>query len=121
MATQLSINERLRRLRETAGMSLRDLERESGINRSNLLRIERGDARPKPETLTTLAAVYGVDAAELLASAGYTSDQASALPPMTAYLRTKYGHLPTTARKELATVLERLEAEYGQKPKTSKK
>lgn len=113
-----TLSELLRRLRAKSGLSIRDLEEASGINRANLSRLERGEAsRPKPETLTRLAEVFGTDASELLMAAGYTADKAAALPTLPTYLRTKYGHLPAGARKELAEFVSRLEAEHGQRPK----
>ena len=90
----------------------------SGVHRANLSRLERGEAtRPQPETLTRLAEVFGIDASELLTAAGYTAARADALPNLPVYLRTKYGHLPAGARKELAEFVGRLEAELGQRPK----
>lgn len=114
MKPNRTLSELVRRLRAKSGLSLRELEEASGIHRANLSRLERGEAsRPKPETLTALAEVFNVDASELLTAAGYTADKAAALPNLTTYLRSKYAHLPASARKELADYLARLETEHG--------
>ncbi|MGH9177982.1 MAG: helix-turn-helix domain-containing protein [Acidimicrobiales bacterium] len=120
------LSDLVRRLRARSGLSIRQLEEASGINRANLSRLERGEAsRPQPETLTRLAEVFGIDASELLTAAGYTADKASALPSLPMYLRSKYAHLPASARKDLADYVTRLETEYGgaakSKPKTARK
>ncbi len=114
----------VRRLRERAQLSLRQLEEASGVHRALISRIEAGERRPKPATLHRLAEALGVDAGELLEAAGHTTNRADALPTLQPYLRAKYGHLPAPARKELADYLQRLEAEYGNTPagtKTRKK
>ncbi len=112
----------LQRLRKAAGLSLRELQEGSGVNRSVISRVESGEyMQPRPETLTRLAEAIGADASELLTAAGYTSAKADGLPNLPIYLRSKYGHLPASARKELAEFVTRLEAEYGSKPKPRKR
>ena len=112
----------LRRLRLAAGQSVRDLENNSGVSRSVISRLESGEyARPQPETLRRLAQALRADVAELLTAAGYTADQAEALPNLTTYLRSKYGHLPPSARQDLADYLAKLEQEYGSKQQASPK
>jgi transcriptional regulator with XRE-family HTH domain len=102
----------LTRLRERSGLSLRDVEEQTGLSRANLSRLEHGTyAKPAPETLRRLAQVYGVDASELLTAAGYTAKQAEALPSLRPYLRAKYGHLSADARREVQAFIEQLEAE----------
>lgn len=111
----------LSQLRQRSGLSIRDLEVRSGVNRSNISRLERGESsQPSPETLTRLAEALNVDASELLTAAGYTATRAAGLPSFQPYLRAKYGHLPASAQKELTAYLERLEAEYA-KPATRRK
>ena len=73
----------LAKLRKRSGLSLRGLEDASGVDRSTISRIESGEyQRPSPPNLTKLAAGLGVDASELLTAAGYTANQADALPSM---------------------------------------
>lgn len=51
----------LRAVREVRGLSLRDVERETGISRAHLSKVERGIEVPKPKTLVALSDHYGVD------------------------------------------------------------
>src|SRR5690242_11002580 len=111
-ATKPTLAEALNRLRQRAGLSVRQLEDASGVARSVISRVENGEYRePTPATLTRLAVALNVDASELLTAAGYTATEAEALPSIRPYLRTKYGHLTAGAQRELAVFLERLETE----------
>lgn len=96
-------------------MSVRDLERVTGINRSNISRAESGEQAPTPDTLSKLAQALGADVSELLSAAGYTASRAEGLPSFRPYLRAKYAHLPASAQRELADYLAKLEAEYSSK------
>lgn len=51
----------LRELRELRGLSLLTVERDTGIHRGTLSKIERGLETPKPEQLVVLSERYGVD------------------------------------------------------------
>jgi transcriptional regulator with XRE-family HTH domain len=60
----------LRSLRRAQGLSLRDLERRSGVNRSTISRLEHGLRRPRPSTLGWLAwAAAGPDKADAVKQA----------------------------------------------------
>jgi transcriptional regulator with XRE-family HTH domain len=50
-----TVGSRLRELRREYGLSLRDLERRSGVTRSTISRVERGLRRPRPSLLGWLA------------------------------------------------------------------
>ena len=116
------VDELLTQLRRERGLSQRQLASAAGVHVANVSRLERGEAsKPSPPTLVRLAEALETDASELLTAAGYTAEQADALPPFTPYLRAKYGHLPASARQELSKYLRRLEAEYGREPKRSKR
>jgi transcriptional regulator with XRE-family HTH domain len=116
--TNQQLGTTLHRLRTAAGQTLRELEAKSGVNRSVISRLESGEyQQPRPNTLTRLAEALGADASQLLTAAGYTANKADALPNLPVYLRSKYGHLPADARKELTDYVAKLEAEYGGKPK----
>ena len=54
-----TVGARLRELRAEHGLSLRELERRSGVARSSISRLERGLRRPRPSLLGWLA--YGLD------------------------------------------------------------
>jgi transcriptional regulator with XRE-family HTH domain len=56
----------LRRLRHTKGLSQEDLAYEAEVNRSYMSTLERGASYPGLEIIVKLAAVLGVEPAELL-------------------------------------------------------
>ncbi len=60
-----TIGERLRRARERRVWSQADLAREAGVTKLAILRIENGQAQPRPSTLRALAAALGVEPAWL--------------------------------------------------------
>lgn len=83
------LGEFIRRHREAAGLSGYKLAQESGLPRSQVLRIERGEIRPGPETLSRLASALKLEVEDLYVLAGYTAPHE--LPGFETYLRTKYG------------------------------
>jgi transcriptional regulator with XRE-family HTH domain len=63
----------LKAARTAAGLSLRDVERRTGVRSGHLSQIETNTiARPDMSLLWELAATYGVDFGRLLALAGYS-------------------------------------------------
>lgn len=63
----------LRELREKRGISLRELERRSGINNAYLSQLERGEvSQPTPSMLARLAEAYELPVEVLMGWAGYT-------------------------------------------------
>ncbi|WPD17983.1 XRE family transcriptional regulator [Thermaerobacter composti] len=76
-----SIGEKIRRLREARGWSLRQLEARSGVSNSAISLIERGKRIPNSETLRRLAAALGVTIREL-----YEDDGGTWSPPALAGL-----------------------------------
>jgi transcriptional regulator with XRE-family HTH domain len=69
------LGDRLRVLRQKLACSQDEIANLAGMNVSNYGKIERGLGNPELHTLIRLAAVLGVDAAELLSGIG-----AEALP-----------------------------------------
>lgn len=62
----------LRQARSTVGLTLRDVERETGISNAYISQLESGQVKqPSPQQLHKLAAVYQLDYGDLLESAGY--------------------------------------------------
>jgi transcriptional regulator with XRE-family HTH domain len=72
----------LRELRTKRGISLRELERRSGINNAYLSQLERGEvAQPTPSMLARLAEAYELPVETLMGWAGYAvSSQALTRP-----------------------------------------
>jgi transcriptional regulator with XRE-family HTH domain len=65
----------LKSLRKRQHMSLRDVERESGVSNAYLSQLESGDRPPpRPEMLKKLARAYNVTVRELLMRAGYLDE-----------------------------------------------
>jgi transcriptional regulator with XRE-family HTH domain len=80
----------LKRERERAGMTVRQLADAAGLVPSTVSRLETGFiATPRPEHLQRLAAALGIDAEELYVTVGYLTP--GALPELRPYLRAKYG------------------------------
>lgn len=61
-----TLGQRIRRLRNAAGLSLDALAREAGIGRVTLVRLEKGEQTPRFETLGEIAEALRVDDSELL-------------------------------------------------------
>jgi transcriptional regulator with XRE-family HTH domain len=62
----------LRQARSTVGLTLRDVERETGISNAYISQLESGQVKqPSPQQLHKLAAVYQLDYGDLLETAGY--------------------------------------------------
>ena len=69
-------------------MSLRDVQRRTGIGNAHLSQLETGTiARPEPALIWDLAVLYDLDFAELLELAGHGSGQQAAGERMTVALR----------------------------------
>ena len=60
------LGQRVRRLRNSAGLCQDALARAAGIGRVTLVRLEKGEQTPRYKTLSAVARVLGVDVSELL-------------------------------------------------------
>lgn len=110
-----ALGELLQRRRTELGLSIRDLERETGIDNSAILRIEQGRrASPMPDTLTKLARALQLPLADIFAYADYIVP--SELPGLVPYLRTKFRDAPGPALDELSRELSRIADKYGFDP-----
>ncbi|MEE4276062.1 MAG: helix-turn-helix transcriptional regulator [Thermoleophilia bacterium] len=67
-AERASAGARLRRMRESLGLSQEEVARRSGVPQESLSRIENGHRDPRLDTLRKLAAALGMDVAALLAA-----------------------------------------------------
>lgn len=73
-----NLGEELARLRQVKGrsVSLREVQRQTGISNEYLSQLERGVAtKPAPELLQKLAKFYDVPYESLLVAAGYLKDK----------------------------------------------
>ena len=65
----------LKSLRDRQRMSLRDVEKESGVSNAYIAQLEKGDRpAPSPDILKKLAWAYNVTVRELLLRAGYLDE-----------------------------------------------
>jgi transcriptional regulator with XRE-family HTH domain len=80
----------IKRERERAGLTVRELADAAGLVASTVSRLETGFiATPRPEHLQKLAQALGIDVEELYVTVGYLTP--GALPELRPYLRAKYG------------------------------
>ena len=61
-----TLGQRIRRLRNAAGLSQDALARAAGIGRVTLVRLEKGEQTPRYKTLGAIAKALGADVSELL-------------------------------------------------------
>lgn len=80
----------IRTHRAHRGMTLRDVEKATGITTSTVSRIEQGEIdKPSALHLSRLAQAFGMEVEDYYALAGYMTPVG--LPEMKPYLRVKYG------------------------------
>ena len=100
----------IKRRREHSGLSLSEVARRAGIDKSSLSLLERGLSRPKPETIRALADVLGASASDLFDAADYL--RANELPSLRPYMRAKYHDLPDEAVAEVEAFIGRLQKRH---------
>jgi transcriptional regulator with XRE-family HTH domain len=109
------LGDRLRARREALELSLRDLERASGVDNGTIVRIEQGAfAAPRPDKLSRLADALGLSLADVFALAEYSVP--SELPTFAPYLRSKYRDLPAPAVEELERSFQQIAKRHGFDP-----
>jgi HTH-type transcriptional regulator, competence development regulator len=73
-----SLGEQLKKARESRGLSLRDVQRATGIQNAHLSQVENSTiVKPEMAMLWELAALYELDYSELLSLAGHADGQES--------------------------------------------
>jgi transcriptional regulator with XRE-family HTH domain len=86
--TEPSLAQILREARQRRGMSLRDVERDTGIRNAHLSQLETGTiGKPEMALLWELAVLYGLDFDELLRLAGHAGAASGGRGRMTVALR----------------------------------
>ena len=68
-----TLGQRIRRLRNAAGLSQDALARAAGIGRVTLVRLEKGEQTPRFKTLGAIANALGVDVSDLLVKPEFLS------------------------------------------------
>ena len=108
----LTIGSSLRQARTRMGLSLRDLEKLTGVSRPMLNRLELDQIdQPNPRVLHQLAETLELNSDDLFALAGY--QPSTQLPSLAPYLRVKY-QLPPAAVAEAQVALQGILARYDQ-------
>jgi transcriptional regulator with XRE-family HTH domain len=104
----------LRAARQRAGLSLRQLEEQTGVPRSTIMRLERDEpASPNPTALQHLARALEVPSADLFLLAGIPVP--AERPSLPAMLRSDYD-LPPEAVEEVRRSIERIARKYRKRP-----
>lgn len=70
------VGQRIRALREAAGLTLEKLAFEAGLDKGHLSRLERGLQSPRLKTLRAIAERLGVDVAALVERTSIDEDDA---------------------------------------------
>ncbi|KAA9156401.1 helix-turn-helix domain-containing protein [Microbacterium lushaniae] len=84
MSTAENIGERIRRIRQARGVSLRKVAQQLGVSPSLISQVETGKSRPSVATLYSLAGLLEVSADELLGIDGAAGAPSfAAAPPLT--------------------------------------
>jgi len=101
----------LRRSRQTAGLSARQLAEHTDISDATVIRIENGQYRsPEAESLAQMAHALDIPVHDVFERAGFmTSDDLPAIAP---YLRTKYD-LPPEAMEQIERFATRVAKQHG--------
>src|SRR3954447_20795473 len=111
MGKNVALAERLRALRKARGWTQQDLSRVSGLTRSHISRLQRGDIQlPSSDRLRQLALALDTSLDDLLEAAGYRDAAADAagLPDLPTYLRRKYGLDDPRLIESVALILDHL-------------
>ena len=109
------LGRQLRSRRDELGLSVRDLEKLTGVDDGTIVRIEQGAfAAPAPDKLSRIAEALGLSLADVFSLAEYVVP--AELPTFTPYLRRKYPSLPPKAIAELERYFDDLAARYGLDP-----
>jgi transcriptional regulator with XRE-family HTH domain len=102
----------LKRARIHRGLSLRGVERRTGIPNAHLSQIERGVIqRPDPAIVFELASTYELDFALLAEWAGYLGTRREAAAGLLDALVRAFAELDPTGQAEAVEFVERLRAE----------
>jgi len=67
-----TIGHHLQNLRKSLGLTLRDVQRQTGVSNSFLSQVENGQAVPSPDNLVRLSKVYNTSFVELMRKSGHT-------------------------------------------------
>lgn len=104
----------LHNLRRQRRLGLRELARIADIDSGGITRLEKGQARPRPDTLKCLAVALDVPVSDMFAMAGYITP--SDLPSINTYLRVRYRDLSDESLTGLEGYIQLLIDEHNLDP-----
>ncbi len=109
-----TLGEFIKKVRTEKGMSQEDLAKAARLARSYISRLEDNQfTSPSAMTLIRLAKGLGVSHDELFQAAGYLEQvEKNDLPPLGAYLRTKFPRLSEQAIKDIEFYKSVIEQKY---------
>jgi transcriptional regulator with XRE-family HTH domain len=96
--------------REALGLSMNQLAKEIGVNRSSLHYWEQGKYEPEPHALEALARGLKVSYEDLFALSGYSNPEQ--LPNPEPYLRAKYPGISQRKLAEATRLLDEIDQRY---------
>jgi transcriptional regulator with XRE-family HTH domain len=91
--------------RQEQHLSLSELAKRTGVNKTTIHRLETGESRPTADLLSSLARALGLPAVDLFVLAGYLNPHD--LPSLRVYLQAAYGDLPPQTLTEIEACLQR--------------
>lgn len=96
-------------LREKKGLTLRDVERETGVSNAYLSQLESEKIKqPSPTTLHKLAEFYQVSYSEMMTKVGYPAPVVSGTKNIVTEKKTVYGKLGKISTEEEDELIEYL-------------
>jgi transcriptional regulator with XRE-family HTH domain len=102
----------LRSQREAAGVSIRSLAPEVGVDQAQIIRLEQGTvASPRADLLGRICDRLNLPLADVLTMAGYPTTKS--LPTLRPYMRAKYRDLPPEALDEVEAFVAKLARKHG--------
>jgi transcriptional regulator with XRE-family HTH domain len=107
-----TLGEHLKRAREEAGLSLRDVAARSGVSFAHIRRLEQGERKPTLEILQKITEALSLNLDEVLTAAGVKMTGALAEPRV--YFRRKFGVSEDDA-EVMARLIEKYQGNGGQK------
>ncbi len=105
-----NLGDKLRRRRTKLGLTLRQVERDTGIHNAHLSQIEKGGIeKPDPNILWRLSGLYRLDFQQLMRLAGHTKGQPSSTSrPLLGVALRAIGELSADEQRDVLQYIEQI-------------